>query len=342
MHTLIFLILLNYNLYSSLSGLINIGITDSSGTLISKAAAFVVYDTFNNKKYLLSSFHVLNLNLLLAENIVDLDNKNNLKILAYDEEFDILVLDASLYEDYFLINKNCDLTKLVASAYYKDKTRYANLKDIKALDSFNSGIKRTSTYLPKGFSGAPVIDEKALICGMVLLSSEGNSSSIYIDSNLIVNVINEKKLAEQSISSIRRNLGLEVEIDNNNDLRNYLMSKANNKQSVIVLKPEINNEKYTIKNAANFILKSYTNISGIELKNVDNAMLSSVSLLEGLEIINSNNVSVVSSNFIRKEALINISASNNILVKNNKFINLNAIHISNNSSSYQIEDNYLF
>jgi len=340
MHKYVFLIFIySFNLYSNLSGVIHIGVLDSLGNVISKASGFVAYDAYTNEKYIFTSFHLLNINLILAEKIIDLKTNNSLDILAYDEVYDVLVLDANNYDDYFYFSNSCSNNNLLVAGYYKQNLRYANANETKEIDK---GIKSINTYLPNGFSGGVVLNDKALVCGMLVLSSEGNSKSIYVDESILKNSLKNKNLNKTLISSIRKELGLEVEIDNNYDLKMFLNTKTNNKQSVIVLKPELNNEIYKIENASNFVLKTKKSVNGIILTNVNNVMLSRFLSTNSLNINNASNLSIVASSFLNKESIINISKSKDLNISGNKFNNINGIYISEDSSNYRIEDNFTY
>jgi hypothetical protein len=326
-----------------LSGVLNLGVLDSSDSLISKASAFVVFDELRQEKYIVTSFHVLNKNLLIAESIVDLSTNEKLDILAYDEEYDVLILSTKEHQDdFFYISKSCSKSNLLVTGYYKDKLRYANVLKARELDVYESGILSIDTYLPKGFSGSPVLNNQALLCGMVVLSSEGNSSSIYVASYIIERIIREKIFNKMSVSKIRKDLDLEIEVSSNAELKEVLKNKNKNKQKLIVLNPFNPEEVFKVSDNANFIIKSRTKINGISLTNVNNAMLLSLSTKNKVLINQSKNISIVASNFISDNATIDITSSSNLDIKSNRFRKKEAIFISEDTNNYKLENNFVY
>ncbi|MBN1114246.1 MAG: trypsin-like peptidase domain-containing protein, partial [Oligoflexia bacterium] len=178
MRTLIFLLLLTSSVIAlpqQMEGVYLLELADRDGKIISKASGFT------SGNVLFTSFHFLNSRLLEADKVFVTGSGNrkyDVSVIGYSELNDILLLEAPADgQREFLIAEKCRPPYFVAG-FYRDtpliiKSDYAQKTELR-------GVYRLPVYLKKGFSGSPLLDEAARVCGMVVLSSEQNASSVAV------------------------------------------------------------------------------------------------------------------------------------------------------------------
>lgn len=319
-------------------GVISLNVLDVNNKTIAKATGFVVYDQIKEKKLIFTSFHLLNINLILAEKIIDSETNKVLDIVSYDEDFDLLVLDGSSYKDFFMIGKTCKDNEYFVLGYYKEALKYVKVKSGSDVDLYEKGLKSLDSYLPKGFSGAPVLDSNAFVCGLLVLSSEGNSNSIYVDNSILQAEL--LKPIEQliTISHIRRDLGIELEVNSISALKEAINSKTKDEQKLIVINiPDLTN--LNLSGVENLIIKSKNSFETLKIENAANVYLTGLNIRKNLDVINSDYISISACTFIESDSKIDFKTSKNILVSYNSFKNSKSIFVDA-SSNYNFYENY--
>lgn len=335
---ILLLLVFSVNANAELKGVINLGVLDINNKVLANATGFIV--TEGENKLVLTSFHLLNINIVLAEKIIDIKTGLRLEILSYDEDFDLLILDGQNYEDSFNLAKNCNENKYLVVGYYKNELRYLDTAKGRTVDTYEKGLKSIDSYLPVGFSGAPVLDSQASVCGLVVLSSQGNSNSIYLDSSIIIEKIAMLKGTNLGISDIRQDLGIEFEIKNNAQLADFLNSKNKFSQQILMLNPDNLKEEFTIKYAENLIIKSKKVISKINISKSANIYVSGILFREQVNIRDSHFITITSCKFSDIKSRINLNNSSNLVISHNQFKNVKSIFISKDSSNYELFENY--
>jgi hypothetical protein len=252
-------------------GVYQLELLDFNGKTISKATGFKIAVKGRDGEYrklILTSFHFLNARLMEAEgikigNILGGDSGKAFSILASDELNDLLVLDykgslnedEAVQEDMYLTSE-CE-GNLNVLGYVNEEFHLVsfNSSDVEAVAS-HRGLFKVPLYLKKGFSGSPILNNKANVCGLVALSSEKNANSIALSSKLIFDIIKSKGLREKglSIGELRREMSLEFSVTNQTELSGIINSVQ--ETVVLVLDNGFDSGTALIMNAKNLVIKS--------------------------------------------------------------------------------------
>ncbi|MCX6112223.1 MAG: hypothetical protein NTY22_02920 [Proteobacteria bacterium] len=195
-------------------GIYQLEIENDSGLIISRGTGFLVQSKSNNKPYVLTSFHLVNARLLDADRVrikITTGGSKYLKIVAYDELNDMLALSSEGLNDQALNMSNLCSGDLNVAGYHGEKLIDLN---IKGASTINKGVSKLPIYLTKGFSGAPVMNVNADVCGMVVLSSEQNASSVAVSYNMINNFLDsiDQSTKAFSVRELRLLMGIEENV----------------------------------------------------------------------------------------------------------------------------------
>ena len=152
---------------SNLDGVYQLVVENSAGQELSAGTGFYVNRGTNTTPLILTSYHLLNSRLLEADSVRLKSNKDvDLYVLAHDELNDVLVLEPSkqLGVLSFDITTSCS-GPYTSIGYHKGRLIAAEFDGMEY--SNIDGVIKIPSYLAKGFSGAPIFNDKARICGMV-------------------------------------------------------------------------------------------------------------------------------------------------------------------------------
>lgn len=329
---------------NSLEGVFGLSVEDSNSKIISSGAGFAVYDESTKKPIILTSFHLVN-SVLLGANKIKIKNGEysglELSILFYDELNDILALSApNSLSSFFDLSDNCQQKVLVA-AYHKDQLLVLNSDEM--MQTKFRDLKRLPIYLNKGFSGAPVLNENADICGMVALSSESNASSVVITSQALRKAISLVKYNSFSVKDLRATMGLEYVVSTQEEL-NELLSLRQEGTQVIVKLNSRDMSDFIIRDAKDIIIEAVNNVNRIVIYNSENIMLRGLSS-QRVMIDRSRSVLISSSRFENVQRPILLRDSQDVLIRACTFSNIEDLVISKTSQidAEQIgKDNNLF
>ncbi|MFH1222933.1 MAG: hypothetical protein V1647_01150 [Pseudomonadota bacterium] len=196
-----------------LDGVYQIELEGMNKEPIARGTGFGIRSYYSQSEYILTSFHLLNARLVEA-GALRVKKANGeieyLKIAAYDELNDILLLSKNdVAGESFYLTSKCE-NGLNVAGFYKERMLVMDAKNFIPTDIY--GVKKLPVYLNKGFSGAPVFNNGALVCGMVVLSSEMNANSVAVSSVLLNELIKKYESGERkfySVRDVKRELGVE-------------------------------------------------------------------------------------------------------------------------------------
>ena len=303
----------------SFEGVYQLEIDDQNGQSISRGTGFYVNSEQSNKSYVITSFHLLNSRLLEAAKIkiVSIGKDIYLKIAAYDELNDVLVLYSNeIMDEPWSFGKDCK-GKIDVAGYHNNKLAAVNVES-GLVDTDVGTVKRLSVYLSKGFSGAPLFNDKAQICGMVALSSEQNASSIAVSSEMIKAVLSTVGKDFYSVRETRIILGVEKVARTQEELDVLLAGSNSTRQLVIGLAPMSKNDKFLVKNASNVIIDAYSDIGKLVVHQSKNIMVRNIKA-ERLMINESTGVTITGCIFNSLDQALLLKDSSNLYVKGNLF-----------------------
>lgn len=309
---ILILMLSSLNLYA-FKGVYELSVLNSKDEVIARGSSFIL----NNK--FITSFHLLNSKIVEAERIVAKYNEEilDLTIVFYDEFYDILILtpyDNRKLEASFEISEECS-SSLTGVGFYKGKLLAIELGSFEKTEI--NEVYRVNKYLRNGFSGGAIFNEKAKICGIIILSSELNSSSIAVGSSILEKAVNSANEIKD-ISQIRKEEGIEIEIKSQEEFDYLIKNRASDKQIVINLK-YLKEKEFNILNTYNIVIKVDNFLNSLVVNNSENILIENLKTYN-LEIEDSASVSVRNSIFYEDNAL-QITNSRDIFVDNNSFFN---------------------
>jgi hypothetical protein len=305
---------------SVLDNVYRIEIKDSNNKTISKGTGFLIEK--NQEKYIFTSFHVLNSKLIKARRINAIEEDGNiyedLKVVFYDDVHDLLVLKPDAYvlnTGLRFSSTSCNKTSVVG--YNKDKKYALSTGTLKELDG-RTYLKSISTYLKAGFSGAPVLNDTAEVCGMVVLSSERNSRSIALSKDFLKNSFNNFEDFPKTISELRKKLNIEFDVFSKEDLIDVFNQVIPGNQIVINIKSRIS--KINLSNINNVVFMSDGNIyiENFSFQKSSNILIENL-LIGNVSLNKVNNFSITLCHFLKNDAL-KIVASSNLSFLNNVFL----------------------
>ena len=303
----------------SLEGVYQLAIEDQDGKVISKGTGFYVRPEHSIKSYVLTSFHLLNSRLLEAAKIriADASKDIYLKVAAYDELTDVLALYSDEMNDRTLsLAKDCS-GNIDIAGYHSGKFGVIDVED--GMDDVSdNAVKRLPVYLSKGFSGAPLLNERAEVCGMVVLSSEQNASSIAVPNGLLRAVLNDVSKQPYSVRELRIMMGTEKIVHDQEELDRLALDPNNGRQFVIGLAPTEKAQRFVVKNAANIIIDAYSDISKLLIHRSKNVMVRNIKA-DRLMINESSSVTVTGCIFNTLARRCLLKDSSNLYVKGNLF-----------------------
>jgi hypothetical protein len=303
-------------------GIYQLEIEDQDGKIISRGTGFYVRPEHSVKAYVLTSFHLLNSRLLEASKIkiADTDKDIYLKVAAYDELTDVLALYSDEMNDQaLLLGKDCN-GKMDVAGYHSGKLGVIDVED-GLDDTIEDAIKRLPVYLSKGFSGAPLLNERAEVCGMVVLSSEQNASSIAVSNGSLKAVINSTSKQLYSVRELRIAMGAEKIVHNQEELDRLTLEPNSGRQFVIGLAPAQRSQRFVVKNATNIIVDAYSDISKLLIHRSKNVMVRNIKL-DRLMINESSGVTVTGCIFNTVGQALLLKDSSDLYVKGNIFKNI--------------------
>jgi S1-C subfamily serine protease len=295
----------------SLEGIYQLELEDTAGKLISKGTGFLVQHE-NSKPYIMTSFHLLNSRLLEAENIIvrtQNGDKRSLKITAYDELNDILALSAEgLAEQPFSASKVCN-GNLNVVGYQEGRLLNLDAKQ--------------DVYLTKGFSGAPVFNSDAEICGMIVLSSEMNASSVAVSASMLKDLLNsiEQNSKAFSIRELRSLMGVEKTVRTQEDLEFVLNAPTNRQQLIVNIVPKTAGETFLIKGGNNAIIEASGGLKRLVIHQSKNIMIRGINI-ERLIVNESDGITITACMFEQKSKALFLKDSRDVLVSSNVFRNI--------------------
>lgn len=304
-------------------GVYQLEIENQDGVSISRGTGFYVNSENSSKSYVVTSFHLLNARLLEAAKIKITSTGKDiyLKIAAYDELNDILVLSSNeIVDEPWAFGKDCS-GKIDVAGYHNNKLAAVDVEN-GLIDTDLETVKRLSVYLSKGFSGAPLFNDKAQVCGMVALSSEQNASSIAVSGEMVKSVVATAGKDLYSVREARIMLGVEKVVRTQAELDSLIASTGATRQLVVGLAPINKNERFIVKNASNVIIDAYTDISKLVIHQSKNVMVRNVKA-ERLMINESTGVTVTGCIFNSLDQALLLKDSSNLYIKGNLFKNIN-------------------
>jgi len=306
-------------------GIYQLEIEDSYGNAISRGTGFLVQSENSSKPYILTSFHLVNARLLEANGIkIKMQNGQDryLNIAGYDELNDILALSADGLKDQPLNMSSTCSGELNVAGYHDGKLLAIDTEE--EAGAFDKDINKLSVYLTKGFSGAPVMNQNVGVCGMVVLSSEKNASSIAISYTLINSFLGsiQQNTALFNVRGLRFLMGIEKIARTQTELDSILNNKPADKQVIVNIIPNDPNEKFLIKNVKNAIIEASGSIKRLVIHQSKNVMIRDINA-ERLIINESQSVTIASCLFDKSDKALFLKDSNDIMVSNNIFRNMN-------------------
>ena len=311
----------NTLLATEVNGVHEIFLLDKDKQIISKGTSFSVYSEKNDEVYVATSYHLLNTQLLIAESIVFKynDSFHELSIINIDKLNDLMLLkpanrNLEIYDNLDLsLNQNDCENDLNIVGYINQRQVVVGADEMSGTE-FNN-LKKISVFLQAGFSGAPVFSEKTNVCGMVVLSSKNNASSIAIPSRSIKKLINKKYNSSFSIANYRKQENLENNVYDQSQLTK-LIEQASGQQIIVNL---AGNGYFKIQEADNIILNIRSNnIKKLTISDSQNILVSG--MIGGkLLIKNSNSITVSNSFFYKHSYGIMLNNSKDLLLEENNF-----------------------
>ena len=294
-------------------GIYQIVVENQNGKNLSAGTGSYVYSEELSRSVMLTSFHLVNSVLLDASKIKAKINDGKdmyLSILGYDELNDILVLDSgSLSSSPLLFSNDCTGSLMVAG-YSEGSFTAFGTEGMSATKL--SEAKRLSVYLNKGFSGAPVLDDNAGICGMVVLSSKQNASSIAVVNSALKRALRESGTEGYSVRELRMLMGVEHVVKTQDELKELMLSKLTNSQIIVRLSSQ-NISDFIVSDADNLIIEADPNVSKITISNSKKVMLRGLNVKRVI-INNSSQIFIADSIFEKLEKPILVKDSSDVLV----------------------------
>ncbi len=294
-------------------GVYQIVVEDQNGKSLSAGTGFNVYSEELSKSVLLTSFHLVNSVLLEASKIkakISDDKYMYLSILGYDELNDILVLDAgSIVSSPLLFSNDCT-GHLMVAGYHKGAFMAVGADGFSATKL--SEAKRLSVYLTKGFSGAPVLDDNADVCGMVVLSSEQNASSVAVMTSALRKSLRASGAEGYGIRGLRVLMGVEHVVKTQEELEELMLSKSTGSQTIIRLSSQDTSD-FIVSDADNVIIEADSNVGKITIHNSKKVMLRSL-YVKRVIINNSSQVLIASSFFEKLDKPVLVKDSSDVLI----------------------------
>jgi len=303
-------------------GVYQLEIENQEGQSISRGTGFYVHSENNDRAYVVTSFHLLNARLLEAAKIkiTSMGRDIYLQVAAYDELNDILVLySKEITDESWSFGRDCS-GKIEIAGYHNNKLAAVDVEN-GLIDTEVETVKKLSVYLSKGFSGAPLFNDKAQICGMVALSSEQNASSIAVSSEMLRSVIGSAGKELYSVRETRIMLGVEKVVRTQVELDKLISDNNNSRQFVIGLAPVTKEERFIVKNANNIIVDAYTDISKLVIHQSKNVMVRNIKA-ERIMINESTGITVTGCIFNSLDQALLLKDSSNLYVKGNLFKNI--------------------
>jgi len=306
----------------SFEGVYQLEIENGNGQVISKGTGFYIKPESSVKSYVLTSFHLINARLLEAAKIkMSLQGKDSyLKIAAYDELNDILVLySEELNEQPWSFGKDCN-GKINVTGFHDNKLLAVETEEGLVATEVDA-VKRLPVYLSKGFSGAPLFNDRAEVCGMVVLSSENNASSIAVSNEMLRSAINSATKQLYSVRELRIMIGAEKIVHNQEELDGLALDSNAGRQFVVGLAPMNKAQRFIVKNASNIIIDAYSDVGKLLIHQSKNVMVRNVKV-ERLMINESSDVTVTGCIFNTVSEALLLKGSSNLYVKGNIFRNI--------------------
>ena len=297
-----------------------------NGSTLSRATSFMLKSPYSQKSYVVTSFHLLNANLMNAKKIKLVDQDNQVKylnVVFYDELNDIMLLAAE--------NLNAEGFSLAIGTNCEEEQNVIGYNNQELFNRTFSGYEETEIrgayripiYLRNGFSGSPILNNNANVCSMVALSSERNASSIVISGEIIARALKQADATQEhyDISRIRQLMGLEKIVRNQEDLNNVIASKGN-KQMIIDIRPEVPGSDFRIQESSNLVVTGVTGVGNLIVHNSSNIMLREMRP-NRIVLNESSGVSVTACIFNKKDKALYIRNSSDYSVYGNLFKNIN-------------------
>ena len=306
----------------SFDGVYQLGIEDQDGKVISKGTGFYVKLEQGARSYVLTSFHLLNSRLLEASRIKIIGETKNiyLKIAAYDELNDVLALYSDEISDQtWPLGSEC-FGGFDIAGYNNGKLGVVSVED-EIEDDTSDNIKRIPIYLRSGFSGAPLFNKKAEVCGMVVLSSEQNASSVAISNDIIRQLLNLRTNLFYSVRELRLMMGAERVAHSQEELDKIILDPNKERQLVIGLAPSKKTQRFVIRDAGNVIVDAYSEINKLLIHRSKNVMVRNLKV-DRLMINESSGVSVTGCIFNTLGNALLLKDSSDLYVKGNLFKNI--------------------
>lgn len=296
------------------NGVYQLFVEDQSGKEISAGTGFYVTSEMLSKPVFLTSFHLVNSVLINASKIKVFTKENGnvyLSILGYDELNDILVLDSPVvFSDPLSFSEYCS-SALVVAGYHKGSFMAVSSKEGMSATKLREA-KRLAVYLSKGFSGAPVLNENAEVCGMVVLSSEQNASSIAVVSAALKRSIRETEISGYSVRALRLLMGVEHIVKTQAELGTLISSKPSNAQILVKLSPSTA-EDFLIRDTDNLIIEADDKVGKIVVHNSKSIMLRNLNV-KRLIVNESSQIFVSNSLFDKYEKPLFVKDSFEVFV----------------------------
>lgn len=303
-----------------LDGVHQIKVKDGSGKVISSGTAFKVYSKELKRAIILTSFHLLNSVLLGADHMSLGGSDTALSVIGYDELNDILVLDAKENIGQALgFSDSCE-GSLFITGYHKGSFITATAEGM--ADTRLHHAKRLPVYLTKGFSGAPVLNSNADVCGMVVLSSEQNASSIAVTSSMLERTVMASSHDGYNVSGLRALMGVEYSVGTQKELDSLMTLKNGSTQIIIRLRPSGETKDFIIKGSSDVIVESDPSVRRVIVHNSNNVLLRGLNISRVM-INESSDVSIISSLFEKTDRPILIKDSKNVTISGCTFRKIN-------------------
>lgn len=309
-----------------------------NGKTISRASSFLLKSPFSGRTYLVTSFHLLNANLMDARRLKVMGEDGQAKyldVVYHDELNDIMLLGADSIRDEgfrLAIGSECDAEQNVVG-YYNNNLLSRSF--IGYEDTEIKGAYRIPIYLRNGFSGSPVLNSDANVCSMVVLSSERNASSIVISGEVIARAIKQADESQKSydISTIRQLMGLEKVVKNQAELDSVISLKGE-AYIVININPEFDGSDFSIREGSNLVIVGSSGIANLIVHRSSNIMLRELNP-DRIVLNESSGVSVTACVFNKKDKAIYIRNSSGYSVYGNLFKNIHTgivLSLNNNNA----------
>lgn len=326
MNKLIKTIILSFLFFSvslsatALDSVYKIEVKDFNDKIISRGTGFLVEE--NQEKYIFTSFHVLNSHLIKARKINAVKENGqiykDLKIIFYDDTYDLLVLKSDTYienEGLVFSDKTCSDTSVVG---YSGGKKYALSTGVLEDIPERSYLRSLSKYLKAGFSGSPVFDSMAKICGMVVLSSARNSNSVVLNKEFLKRSFYKFLNFSKTISELRKDLNIEYDIFTKEDLKNVLKEIVPGNQVVFNIRGNFSNINLSNVNNIVFISDKKSYVENFSFEESSNVLIENLKI--GRVSLNKVNNFSLSSSFLLDSDTLKIVESSNLDIRGNVFL----------------------